>query len=215
MRLGRWCSSSSWYEQLRGRCILFSTMLSRVPSGTTSGRPPTCDAPRAGLSSTARPTCQRLSPGQPTCDAGKGGREPWGWGWGRRTGAQPPQAEPLPRSPLDWSGGGAARLPGAGGGTGRPSLGPAGLARFGVFQLAGRHRPFFPGLFGLLPHPLPLASKGSPPPPSMRLWTPWSPQKCGFASSPSSPVSLAPAQHCLPTHPPTHHVSLPSCCSAP
>ena len=43
-------------------------MLSSVPSGTTSGSPPTGGAPRTELSSTARPTCQRLSPGQPTCD---------------------------------------------------------------------------------------------------------------------------------------------------
>ncbi|EDL04225.1 mCG145897, partial [Mus musculus] len=58
-------------EQQRGRCILFNTILSSVPSGTTSGRPPTCGAPTAGLSTTAGPTCQWFSPGQLTCDVGR------------------------------------------------------------------------------------------------------------------------------------------------
>lgn len=45
--------------------------MSSVPSGTTSGRPPTCGAPTAGLSTTAGPTCQWFSPGQLTCDVGR------------------------------------------------------------------------------------------------------------------------------------------------
>lgn len=101
---------------------------------------------------------------------------------------------------LDWSGGGAATLPGAGGGTGRPSLGPAGLAHLGVssWREIGRS---FPVFFGLLPHPAAQVPVGisttsqheamdSLDPPEMQL------QLKHFFSPPPSPLpnALSPTQ---------------------
>lgn len=146
----------------------------------TSGRPPTGGAPRAELSSTARPTCQRLSPGQPTCDGG--GRQAamelgLGLCLGQLDRAQMPQADPLPQSLLDWSGGGATTRPGARGGTrtftGGLPVGHTQGSPAGTWEI----EPFFPSFLGLLPIPLLISLQGSPLPPSMRLWTHWIPSE--------------------------------------
>lgn len=159
-------------------------MLSSVPSGTTSGRLPTCGAPRAGLSSTIRPTCQRLSPGQPTCEEG---RKAHSHGAGA---AGPGHNSPGSTASSESSGLGrrsAAALPGAGGGTGRPSPGPVGLAHFGVSRWR-EVEPSFPAFLGTSApprSPSPCRDLHHLP---VKLWTHWMPQKCSFSSNPSSPL---------------------------
>lgn len=102
-----------------------------MPSGTTSGRPPTCGAPTARLSTTAGPTCQWFSPGQLTCDVGRKEAKP------SDGGAGPPHYHPRLSVLWTWTGHAEVRQPcqEPGGGTGRPAPGPAGLAHLGVSSL--------------------------------------------------------------------------------
>lgn len=111
-----------------------------MPSGTTSGRLPTGGVPTAGFSTTAGPTCQWFSPGQLTCEVRRK-VDSRSSGWRSRTSHT---AKPRLSVLWTWTAQAEVRqsLPGAGGGTGRPAPGPAGLAHLGVSSWLTKTGPF-------------------------------------------------------------------------
>lgn len=179
-------------------------MLSSVPSGTTSGRLPTCGAPRAGLSSTIRPTCQRLSPGQPTCEEG---RKVDSHGAGA---AGPGPNSPGSTASLESSGLDRRRCCSPARSWGRDRKTFAGSCRSGALRgllLAGG-RAFLPGLLWTSApprYPSPCRDLHHLP---VKLWTHWIPQKCSLSSNPSSPLLPPQTNPFSPTQ--TPHLSASS-----
>lgn len=181
-------------------------MLSSVPSGTTSGRPPNGGAPRIELPSTARPTCQRLSPGQPTCD-GKRKAACHEAGSGA---AGPKHGPAAPGRSTSFESSGLVRrrccAPARSRGRDRKTF--TGACRSGAlrglqpaaYQRSGPSLEF-------CPTPPTMDLQGSPPTPSMELWTHWIPEKRSFSSNPSFLLLPHPGPSlCLPPQLP-HRVS--------